>query len=104
MLLRQFCKLSRLVTCYLFNTYCSNLYCASLWYSSTVTAIKKLKIVYNNSIRRLCVFLNIIYFGELLRKSTSICNFCFRLSSSLNSVINNIYLSIVLIYLNLWAL
>ena len=83
MLLRRFSKCSSPVKCYLFKTYCSNLYCAPLWYSSTVTAMKKLKIACNNSIRRLfrlpkhhnsasemCVHvcLNIMSFGELLRK------------------------------------
>ena len=53
MLLRRFSKCSTPVKCYLFKTYCSNLYCASLRYNSTVTAMKKLKIVYNNSIRRI---------------------------------------------------
>ena len=54
MLLRRFSKCSTPVKCYLFKTYCSNLlYCAPLWYNSTVTAMKKLKIAYDNSIRRL---------------------------------------------------
>ena len=51
MLLRRYSKSSTPVKCYLFKTYCSNLYYAPLWYNSTVTAIKKLKIVYNSSIR-----------------------------------------------------
>ena len=50
MLLRRFSKCSSPVKCYLFKTYCSNLYCAPLWYNSTVTAMKKMKIAYNNSI------------------------------------------------------
>ena len=74
-----------------------------------MTVIKKLKIAYNNSIRRLfclpkhnsasemCVCLNIMSFGELLRKYY-IYSFRLRLSSSLNSVIDNIYMSIVLLY------
>ena len=54
MLLRRFTKCSIPVKCYLIKNYCSNLYCALLWYNSTVrTAMKKLKIAYNNSIRRL---------------------------------------------------
>ena len=80
MLLKRFSKCSTHVKCYLFKTYCSNLYCASLWYNSTVTAMNKLKIAYNNSIRRLfclpkhnsasemCVCLNIMSFGKLFRK------------------------------------
>ena len=106
MLLRRFSKCSTPVKCYLFKSYCSNLYCAPLWYNSTVTAIKILKIVYNNSIRRLfclpkhnsgnemCVCFNIMSFGEMRR----IYSFCLRLSSSLNSIIDNIYMSIVILY------
>ena len=41
----------------------------------------------------MCVCLHIMSFGELLRKY--ICNFRLRLSSSLNSAIDNIYMSIV---------
>ena len=53
MLLRRFCKCSIPVKCYLFKTYCSNLNCAPLWYNFILTAMKKIKIAYNNSIRRL---------------------------------------------------
>ena len=113
MLLRRFSKCSTPVKCYLFKTYCSNLYCASLWYYSTVTAMKKLKIAYNNSIRRLfclpkhnspgkmCVCLNIMSLGELLRKYMY--SFRLRFSSSLNSIIDNISMSIVSLYSNIWA-
>ena len=80
MLLRRFSKCSIPVKCYLFKTYCSILYCAPLWYSFTLTAMKNIKTAYNNSTMRLfflpkhnsasemCVNLNIISFGELLRK------------------------------------
>ena len=112
MLLRRFRRCSTPVKCYLFKTYCSNLYCGPLWYNSTVTAMKKNKIAYNNSIRRLfclpkhnsasemCVCLN-MSFGELLRKY--LYSFRLRLSGSLNSIINNIYMSIVPLYSNIWA-
>ena len=115
MLLKRSSKCSTPVKCYLFKTYCSNLYCASLWYNYTMTAMKKLKIAYNNSIRRLfclpkhnsasemCVCLNIMSFGELLRKYIYMYRFRLRLSSSLNSVIDNIYMSIVALYSNIWA-
>ena len=36
-----------------FKTYCSTIYCLALWFNSTKTALTKLKIVYNNSLRRL---------------------------------------------------
>ena len=80
MILRRFSKCSTPVKCYLSKTYCSNLDCASLWYNSTVTVMEILKHVYNNNMRRLfClpkhnsasemyVCLNIMSFGELLRK------------------------------------
>ena len=29
------------------------MYCSTMWYNCTITAIKKLKISYNNSLRRL---------------------------------------------------
>ena len=56
------------------------MYCPSIWFDSTVTAMKKLKIVYNNDLRRLLnlpkynsasemfVNLNISSFCKLLRK------------------------------------
>ena len=53
MLLRKFVKCSPDVKCYLFKTYCCNLYCAPFWYDSTKTAMKNLKVAYNNSLRRL---------------------------------------------------
>ena len=68
------------VKCYVFKTYCSNLYCASLWYNYTMIAMKKLKIAYDNSIRRLfclpkhnsasemCVCLNIMSFFRAAQK------------------------------------
>ena len=52
-LLRRFSKCSIDVKCYLFKMYCSNLYCSSFWFDSSKTAMKKIKIAYNNSLRRL---------------------------------------------------
>ena len=61
------------------QTYCSTMYCSALWFNSTKTALTKLKIAYNNSLRRLLglpkynsasemfVNLRIISIGELLR-------------------------------------
>ena len=80
MLIRKFSKCSVNVKCYLFKTYCSTMYCSALWFNSTKTALTKLKIAYNNSLRRLLglpkynsasemfVNLGILSFGELLRK------------------------------------
>ena len=56
------------------------MYCSALWFNNTKTALTKLKIAYNNSLRRLLnlpiynsasegfVNLGILSFGELLRK------------------------------------
>ena len=99
--------------CYLFKTYCSNLYCAPLWYNFTLTAMKKIKIAYNNSIRRLfflpkhnsasemCVNLNIMSFGELLRKY--VYSFRLKLGASLNCIIDNIYSSYVPLHSDIWS-
>ena len=48
-LLRKLSKCSINVKCYLFKTYCSNFYCAPMWFDCTKTALKKLKVAYNNT-------------------------------------------------------
>ena len=84
---RKFAKCSPDVECTLFKSFCSNMYCSSMWYNGTVTAMRKLRIAYNISLRRLLaiyipkynsasemfVQLNIKSSGELLRKYV----FCF---------------------------
>ena len=77
-LLRRFSKCSIDVKCYLLKMYCSNLYCSSSWFDSSKTAMKKIRIAYNNSLRRLLslqkhnsasemfVNLNILSLGESL--------------------------------------
>ena len=52
LLLRKFSCCSVSVKCYLFETYCSTLYCAPMWFDCTKTALKKLKVAYDNSLRR----------------------------------------------------
>ena len=101
------------VKCYLFKTFCSNMYCSTLWFDSTKTAMSKLRIAYNNSLRRLLgvpkynsasdmfVSLNILSFGELLRKY--VFSFMNRLSTSCNSYIADIFDSSVPIYSNIWS-
>ena len=105
---RQICKLygnaNRLISkfklcspevkCQLFNSFCTNMYCPQFWYNGTKCSINKLKVAYNNSLRRLLnipyyssassmfVNLNISSFNELLRHSIN--NFCKRLMSSNN--------------------
>ena len=49
-------------------TYCSNLYCAPMWFHCTKTALTKLKVACNNSLRR---FLGLPYGAKVLVKSLS---------------------------------
>ena len=96
MLIRKFSKCSAGVKCYLFKTYCSTMYCSAMWFDSTKSAIKKLKVAYKNSLRRLLslpnyssasemfAVLNIPSFGELLRKFTF--SLMTRISASMNSL------------------
>ena len=79
-LLRRFSKCCIDVGCYLFKMYCFNLYCSSFRFDSSKSVIMKIKIAYNNNLRRLLslpkhnsasemfVNLNILSFGEFLRK------------------------------------
>ena len=75
--------------------------------------MKKIKIAYDNSIRRLffflkhnsasemCLRLNIMSFGELIRKY--VYSFRSRLGASLNCIIDKIYNSNVSLHSNKWA-
>ena len=97
---RKFAQCSPDVKCTLFKSFCSNMYCSTMWYNRTLTAMRKLRIAYNNSLRRLLgipkynsasemfVQLNIKSFGELPRKHV----FCFinRLTVSDNSILVSI--------------
>ena len=77
MLLRKFVK------CYLFKTYCCNLYCAPFWYDSTKTAMKNMKVAYNNSLCRQLglpsynsassMFVNLIKYSFFWRITQKIC-------------------------------
>ena len=53
MLSRNFSKCSVNVKCYPFKIYCSTMYCSALLFNSTKPTLTKLKIAYNNSLRRL---------------------------------------------------
>ena len=84
-----------------------------MWFDSTKSAMKKLKVAYNNCLRRLLslptynsasemlAVLNIPSFGELLRK------FAFglktRIASSMNSFMVNIYSSSVSMFSKIWG-
>ena len=95
-LVRKFGKCSPEVKCKLFDSYCTSLYCYELWFNSSKTVFNKLRVSYNNSLRRLLhlpkynsasemfVCLNIMSFNELLRKN--IYNFISRLSLSSNPI------------------
>ena len=76
------------------------MYCSSMWFGSTVTSMKELKIAYNKGLRRLLnlpkynsaseifVNLNILSFGEQLRKS--VFSFRKRIINSDNSLVHDI--------------
>ena len=77
---RIFSKCSSDVKCMVFKSFCSNIYCSTMWYNCTFSAMRKLRISYNNSLRQLLsiannnsseinVNLKIKSFGELIIKS-----------------------------------
>ena len=113
LLLRKFSKCSVNVKCYLLKTYCSNLYCAPMWFDCTKTELTKLKLAYNNSLRRfmdlpwhnsareMFVNLNIKSFGELLR--VVVHGFLLRIIISKNFMLSSICNSSCSIYSKLWA-
>ena len=89
------------------------MYCSSMWFDSTITSMKKLKIAYNNGLRRLLnlpkhnsaseifVNLNIPLFHELLRKF--IISFKTRIIESDNSLVNGIVTSTISLFSSIWA-
>ena len=113
MLLRQFHYCSYDVKCHLFKTFCSSMYCCPFWFKSTNNQLNKLRVCYNNSLRRLLglpswnsasemfVNLNIPSFGEILRKSI----YCFmnRISKcNRNSLITGIVNSSIPLVSRMW--
>ena len=86
---------------------------APMWFDCTKTALKKLKVAYNNSLRRfmglpwhnsaseMFVNLNIKSFGEMLR--SFVYSFRSRIMISGNLMLIGIYHSPCIIYSNLWA-
>ena len=113
LLLRKFSCCSVSVKCYLLKTYYSTLYCAPMWFDCTKTALKKLKVTYNNSLRRfmrlpwrnsaseMFVNLNIRSFDEMLIIFTF--GFMSRVIVSNNVLISNIYNSPCRLYSNIWS-
>ena len=89
------------------------MYCLSMWFDSTVTTMKKLKIAFNNGLRRLLnlpkynsvsemfVILNIPFFGELLRKF--VFSFKSRIMNSDNILVNGIVMSATPLFSKIWA-
>ena len=89
------------------------MYCSTMWYNCIVTAMRRLRIAYNNSLRRLLgiskhnsasgmfVQLNIKSFRELLRNY--IHSFMSRLQCSNNLILSFICENTVPIYSNIWT-
>ena len=78
-LLRKFSKCSVNVKCVIFKTYCSNLYCVSMWFGCIKAALKKLKIAYNNSLRR---FMFLIWRNIVLQRCLLILGFILLIKCS----------------------
>ena len=105
MLLSKFSYYSSDLKCCVFKSYCSTMYCSSMWFDSTVTSTRKLKIAYNNGLRRILnlpkynsasemfVNLNIPSFDELLQKF--VYSFKSRIQGICNSLVNGIVKSSV---------
>ena len=86
------------------------MYCSTMWYNCTVTVRRKLRISYNNSLRRLLnipkhnsasemfVNLNIMSFGELM--GNHIYSFMNRLQFSKKLLLSSTYKSIIALYSN----
>ena len=108
MLLRKFNKCS----CMLYNSFCTSMYCSQFWHQSTIGVMNKLRVCYNNCLRRLLniprfysasemfVSLNIKSFGELMRQE--VFNFIQRLKNSGNVIISCIIDSYISIYSTIW--
>jgi len=100
-LISKFRKCSADVKCHLFLTFCTNMYCPFFWHNATKANMEKLKVAYNNSLRRflklpfnnsasqMFVCLNIPSFYELLRRN--IHNFTDRLSNCDNIHVMSLY-------------
>ena len=52
-IIRKFSKCSADVKGFLIQSYCSNLHCSIGWYYCSKTALKTMRIAYNNSLRKL---------------------------------------------------
>ena len=106
MLIRKFGCCTYDVKIMLYKSFCSNMYCCQFWTNASVSSFKRLKVSYNNGLRKflglpsfnsaseMFVCLNIPSFGELYRKNTySLRERILNSNNSLLSVFN--YLSAV---------
>ena len=112
LLLRKFSRCSVDVKCFLFKTFCSSLYCAPMWFDCTETALKRLKIAYNNSLRRVMLLpwrnsaemfvnLGINSFDEMLR--IYIFGFRSRVTTSHNQLLSSLCRAHCSVYSRLWV-
>ena len=96
-LMRTFSSCSVEVKLFLFQSYCSNFYCSHLWYNFTKVQMNKLRITYNNAMRRLfnlhfrCsaseMFANCNIHSLDAMRRTCIYSFIQRLKCSSNAII-----------------
>ena len=106
----SYCPLD--IKCCVFKSYCATMYFSSMWFDSTVTSMKKIKIAYNglrrilnlpkyNSVSEMFVNLNILYFGEQLRKS--VFSFRKRIINSDASLVHGFVNSTTPLFSKIWA-
>ena len=96
-LMRTFSSCSVEVKLFLFKRYCSNFHCSHLWYNFSKVQMNKLRITYNNAMRRLfnlhfrCnaseMFANCNIHSMDARRRTCIHSFIQRLKCSSNAII-----------------
>ena len=96
-LIRTFKFANKDVKCNLFKTYCYSLYCAPLWCRNRVASLNRLRVTYNNILRklldvppwesasRMCVTANVMSFQEL--KRNVVYNCMSRILDSTNDLI-----------------
>ena len=100
------------IKCCVFKSYCATMYFSSMWFDSTVTSMKKITIAYNglrrilnlpkyNSASEMFVNLNILYFGEQLRKS--VFSFRKRIINSDASLVHGFVNSTTPLFSKIWA-
>ena len=101
MLLRKFCSCSFDVKCTIFKIYCHQLYGAHLWFNHTASALRKLRVAYNNAARiflgfdkrssasEMFVTNNLYNFDALRRKQMY--GFMTRLSRSENMIVRLVH-------------